>query len=152
MKATSPQTVFAQLDETWRTARAGRLLPARTDLNPALAGGALRYAALLDVVQKQPLDFRYRLIGQHLIDSFGKNVTGKLHNDTFPARPIQPFCEALERCVTTGEPQEMMMGEFRNHNGTPCRVQGRAWPLSDDGTNVTGLLTGCVYMTPAHES
>ncbi len=83
-KAHTPEQVFAQLGEVWQTARGNRTMPARAEINPARAGGALAYVALIDVVPSIPVHFRYRLIGQHLIDSYGRNVTGGLHSDLTP--------------------------------------------------------------------
>lgn len=147
-KAISPEHLFARLGEVWQAARGARAMPARNDISPAKAGGMLHYTALLDVVDGDQIDFRYRLLGQHLIDSFGKNVTGALHGQTFPAAPVRPVFDALRRCVETGEPQEMA-ADFRNHHGTPCRARAQVWPLSEDGHRVTGLLAACVYLSPA---
>lgn len=144
-KTPTPDQVFAQLGAVWQKARGTRAMPARADINPALAGGALRYAALLDVVQGPPIDFRYRLIGQHTIDSYGSNFTGESHTGYFGTTPGRPAFDALVKCVQTRTPQEAL-GQFRNSNGTPCRARIHAWPLSDDGVSVTGLLAACVFI------
>ena len=145
-RAPAPKQIFAQLDAMWQAARAGRPMPARGDINPTLASGALPYTALLDVVPGDPPNFRYRLLGQHMIDSYGRNISGELHTDNFGPKPQRPVFEALARCVATRTPQEATTVNFRNHNGTPCRVCVHAWPLSDDGATVTGLLAACIFV------
>jgi hypothetical protein len=145
-KTSTPEQIFAKLGDVWQKARGAREMPARADINPAQAGAALHYAALLDVVPGQPLDFRYRLLGQHMIEAYGLNVTGAKHTEQFAPKPHRPVYEALARCVETRAPQEAATINFRNHNGTPCRVRVQAWPLSDDGTSVTGLLAACIFV------
>jgi hypothetical protein len=144
---TAPEQVFAQLDGAWLAACNGRALPARADINPARAGGALHYAALVDVVRdRQHVDFRYRLLGQHLIEGYGRNLTGSSQLASFGDLPQRPFYDALVRCAETRAPQRALV-EFENHNGTPCHARAHAWPLSDDGETVTGLLIGFVYVS-----
>lgn len=145
-KTHTPEQVFAQLGDVWQKARGTRAMPARADINPAQAGAALHYAALLDVVPGTPVDFRYRLLGQHMIDAYGRNITGALHTQNFAPKPQRPVFEALARCVATRTPQEASTKGFRNHNGTPCRARVHAWPLSDDGATVTGLLAACIFV------
>lgn len=144
-KTHAPEQVFAHLTDVWQTARGNRAMPARADINPAQAGAALQYVALLDVLPGSSVDFRYRLIGQHLIDSYGRNVTGALHSDLTHDRPQRPGYDAFARCVETQAPQAATT-DFRNHNDTPCRAEVRVWPLSDDGSRVTGLLAACIYV------
>lgn len=143
-KTNTPEQVFDLLTDVWQAARGSRAMPARADINPAKAGAALQYVALIDVISGSPVDFRYRLIGQHLIDSYGRNVTGGLHSDLTHNRPQRPGYDAFVRCVETQTPQATM-ADFNNHNGTPSRARVRVWPLSDDGSKVTGLLAACIY-------
>lgn len=144
-KPHTPEQVFAHLADVWQTARGNRAMPARADINPAQAGAALQYVALIDVMPGSPVDFRYRLIGQHLIDSYGRNVTGTLHSELTHDRPQRPGYDAFLRCFETQSPQAAT-ADFRNHNNTPCRADVRVWPLSDDGSRVTGLLAACIYL------
>jgi hypothetical protein len=144
-KPHTPEQVFAQLADVWQTARGSRVMPARADINPARAGSALHYAALVDVVPGSPVDFRYRLIGQHLIESYGRNLTGALHSTFTHDRSERPGYDAYVRCVETQTPQAVTV-DFLNHNDTPCRAQVCVWPLSDDGSTVTGLLAACIYV------
>ncbi len=144
-KTHTPEQVFAQLANVWQTARGSRAMPARADINPAQAGASLQYVALVDVIPGSPVDFRFRLIGQHLIDSYGRNVTGALHSDLTHDRPERPGYDAFVRCVETQTPQAATT-DFRNHNDTPCRAAVRVWPLSDNGSRVTGLLVSCIFL------
>ena len=143
------EKLIEQLNQAWTTARGSRRWPQRAEVDPANLRGALAYASLIDVVPGEPLDFRYRLLGQRLIEGFGQNITGSLHSEfADKKRTTWPLYEAYKRCVTTGEPQDIDH-EFRNRNQTPVRVRARVWPLSDDGKTVTGLLGGGVFVVGA---
>lgn len=144
-KTITTDQLFQQLDAVWRTAAGLRPLPRRADIDPVKLGASLQYVSLLDVVRDDPMDFRYRLIGQQLITAYGHNITGALHSDYFMKAPVRPFYDAYVRCVNTRAPQDMI-ADFRNHNQTPCRAQAKVWPLSDDGAAVTALLGGCIYL------
>lgn len=144
----TPERLFAKLEEVWREARGARQLPQRTDINPVKLGAALQYVSLIDVVQSDPVDFRYRLLGQQLIKYFGHNITGELHTQhSDRTSPTRPFYDAYSRCLTTKEPQDIE-AQYRNHNNTVVRTKARVWPLSDDGATVSGLLGGGVFLTP----
>lgn len=145
----TPERLFAKLDEVWREARGIRLLPQRGDINPVKLGAALQYVSLIDVVQGDPIDFRYRLLGQQLIKYFGCNITGELHTKhSDRTSPTRPFYDAYMRCLTTRTPQDIE-AQYRNHNQTVVRTRARVWPLSDDGSIVSGMLGGGVFLTPA---
>ena len=145
----TPDTLLDQLEKAWANARGQRAFPRRADIDPAVLRSALPYAALSDVVPGERADFRYRLLGQRLIEGFGQNITGRLHS-AFADKNLAswPLYEAYKRCVATGTPQDIDH-EFRNRNQTPVRMRARVWPLSDDGKTVTGLFGGGMFFAAA---
>jgi hypothetical protein len=65
----------------WENKRAGRRMPARRDLDPVFEiPTLLRWIILVDVL-RDPLDFRYRLIGSGVVDRSRRNYTGKLFSE-----------------------------------------------------------------------
>lgn len=148
MRLTDVQ-LFHRLEQVWSDACAGRAAPARADISPAKLKDCLPYVTLIDVVHGDPIDFRYRLIGQKIIDGFGSNITGGLHTQHADrSSPARPFYDAYCRCVATHYAQSLEH-QFRNGNKTIVRMRARVWPLSDDGEKVTGLLGGGVLVEPA---
>lgn len=144
-----PEKLFEKIEAVWRQAHGSRALPRRGDVDPAKLGGVLPHVALIDVVPDEPIDFRYRVVGQRLITAYGGNITGGLHRKfASPLRREWPMYEAFVRCVHTKLPQDIVV-EFRNRNQVLLSARARIWPLSDDGETVTGLLGGCVFVTPA---
>ena len=145
----APEKLFEKIEAVWRQAHGSRTLPARSDINPAKLGNALPHVTLIDVVPSEPVDFRYRVVGQRLITAYGSNITGGTHRQfANPMRKEWPIFEALVRCMNTKLPQDIAV-EFRNRNQVLLSARARVWPLSDDGESVTGLLGGCVFSAPA---
>jgi hypothetical protein len=145
----SAERLFEQLEAAWHEARSARAMPRREDVKPAKLKPCLPYVALIDVVHGDPIDFRYRLLGNKLIDGFGANLTGALHlAHADRSRPTWPFYEAYCRCVATHHVQSIEH-QFRNSNRTVVRMRARVWPLADDGETVTGLFGGGMFVEPS---
>lgn len=141
--------LFQRLEQVWSEARSGRSMPERTDISPAKLKDCLPYVTLIDVVHGDPIDFRYRLLGQKIIDGFGSNITGGLHTQHVDrTSSVWPFYDSYCRCVATQHGQSLEH-QFRNGNQTIVRMRARVWPLSDDGDAVTGLLGGGMFLEPA---
>jgi hypothetical protein len=68
----------------WDSKRAGRSMPARRDIEPTEILDLLPYVVLIDV-ERDPVDFRYRLVGTAVVARFGHDRTG----ERFSALPQQ---------------------------------------------------------------
>src|SRR5262249_29214633 len=68
----------------WESKRPGRRMPARRDIDPAEMLDLLPNVMLVDVV-REPLDFRYRLIGTAIVAHMRHDYTGQ----RFSALPRQ---------------------------------------------------------------
>jgi hypothetical protein len=145
------EKLFELIEQAWRDACREGAMPRRTDIVPAKLKFCLPYVTLIDVVIGEPIDFRYRLLGQRVIEGFGGNITGGLHTQHADrTSPTRPFYDAYRRCVTTRQAQSIEH-QFRNRNRTIVRMRARVWPLSDDGETVTGLLGGGMFLEPAFD-
>ena len=69
----------------WQSKRHGNPIPARCDFDPLLEVPALVRFMMLKDVQRDPLDFRYRLVGTAVAARFGHDRTG----ERFSALPQQ---------------------------------------------------------------
>lgn len=65
-----------QLFAYWNERRAGRVMPLRTDIDPADFPHHLPGILLIDV-RWEPLDFVYRVVGTREVEARGFNPTGK---------------------------------------------------------------------------
>jgi len=68
----------------WDSKRGARRMPARRDIEPTEILDLLPYVVLIDV-EREPLDFRYRLVGTAVAARFGHDRTG----ERFSALPQQ---------------------------------------------------------------
>lgn len=145
--------LFDRVERVWQAARGERKSPRRKDIDAAKLGAVLPHLAILDVVREgEKLDFRYRLLGEHLTKFYGVNLTGALHTVVASDRQTaRPFYEAYVRCVTSHH-AETLESEIRNRNDVPIHIACRLWPLSDDGVEVSGLLGAGLYTMPMDAS
>ena len=60
----------------WDSKRRGRRMPARRDIEPAEILVLLPYVVLVDV-ERDPVDFRYRLVGTGVAARIGRDRTGE---------------------------------------------------------------------------
>ncbi|GAB4368361.1 MAG: hypothetical protein Kow00114_27580 [Kiloniellaceae bacterium] len=67
--------VLAELHAYWQRCCRGRPYPARADIDPVDIPALLEHLLLADVLH-DPLDFRYRLVGGHIVEHAGRNVQG----------------------------------------------------------------------------
>jgi len=119
----------------WEGKRAGRRMPARRDLDPVLEVPHLLPWIILADVLRDPLDFRYRLIGSGVVDRSRRNYTGKRFSELPDLRPGSHLWQQRATVVETGTP---LRGEPPYVGWTPSvhRVGVIHLPLSDDGETV----------------
>lgn len=72
-----------RLHDYWRSKRPVTGLPRRRDIDPVEIGPLLNYVLLLSV-ERDPLRFRYRLIGSAIADVSRPNVTGRYMDEVYP--------------------------------------------------------------------
>lgn len=137
---------LAALYAYWRRIRpAPDLLPGRQHFDPIDVPKALASIWLLDV-QREPLQFRYRLIGTNVVRMIGGDFTGQWFDEARPAiGKVMPRMVRYRLMVETGR------ATWRK--GTPLLAPDPYWkstenvlmPLADDGRNVDMLLCASVY-------
>jgi len=140
--------ILERVERVWNTARSDRSMPRRMDIDPVQLGAALSHVSLLDVVPGDPVDFRYRVIGQQLIKGYGFDLTGHQHRAVADKSMMAwPFYDVYIACVTSKQPQPVEI-RTRNRLKLPVHVQGSIWPLSEDGATVSGILGAAMYFAP----
>lgn len=137
--------LFAHVEACWRSAKGQSEMPRRADINPIRLGSALPFVLLIDVIPGDPVDFEYRLVGEHIIQHAGQNFKGKRCSELPRTSPTtRPIFSSFQTCCETRaavrDDQRLL-----NLNGTVRRLQWQVLPLSDDGKAVTGLLAAAAY-------
>jgi hypothetical protein len=131
-----------QLLQQWGSWRQGRELPSRADVAPEQLKYILGGIVLLDVL-REPLRFRYRLMGAALAARRGHDLTGKLLDDN-PDPELRAGLNKLNTLVVeTRLPQTAeyrIQGEGRLYNYDALNM-----PLSADGETIDMIISGSAY-------
>ncbi|MCK6452283.1 MAG: PAS domain-containing protein [Alphaproteobacteria bacterium] len=126
------------LDYWLERCRDGRL-PARRDIDPLALPYVIGHLILVDV-ERDPLRFRYRLIGSSLSLQFNLNLTGRLV-DEHPDPTIRRLAnEAYATVVTTARPLAYRRDAVINKRVR--RYDVLILPLASDGQTVDKILVG----------
>jgi hypothetical protein len=128
----------------WDNKRRGRAMPQRADIDPTEIVRLLPYIFMVDV-ERDPLRFRYRLIGTAICEFLGRDFTGRMVDAT-NYRPEQ--AAELQKINGTVVETARPVG----CKGTLFYVPGREWllteaillPLGKDGINVDIIFGGQV--------
>ena len=87
----------------WEARRHGRPVPLRKDMLPEDMGEWIGNLGIFGV-EREPLRFRYRLVGQMIVDYDGQNFTGR-YLDELLAPDLKPgILSQYEQCVRRAEP------------------------------------------------
>lgn len=124
-------SVEAGLDY-WASLLGGRRFPSRREINPTAIPRQLLNISLVDV-SHDPLDFRIRLVGQHVRNRMGA-VAGKRVAETVrPDQGLQSVLDRYARCVQEARPVRAL---FRIRSLIPPHdgiwVEAVSCPLSGD--------------------
>lgn len=134
----------------WDAKRGGRGMPARLDLDPSDIVALLPHLYMVDV-QREPLRFRYRLIGTAIADFLGRDYTGRMVDEATygQGESLDRLLRLFSLVVATARPVA--------YKGNIWYVPGRAWrevealllPLAPDDATVNIILGGYVTVGPA---
>lgn len=121
----------------WLEKRAGRSMPARSDIDPAEILRYLPYVTLVDVVDDDPR-FVYRLVGTMEVALRGRDPTGKSIAEAFFGRSAESVMLKYETVCRTRAPFYE-----RDDFQVVDRYVGEEnlfLPLSDDGEHVNKIF------------
>lgn len=132
----SPINRFAL--DYWQAKRGARLMPARSDLDPAEITTILPHVVLYDVRQ-EPLDFRYRLIGTKMDEYFLGHYTGLWMSEIPHQKSPSRIWASCRRVVTERAPLSSDI-PYIGKNKEFLTTEDLIMPLSDDGETVDMLF------------
>lgn len=134
---------LARLFTYWNRMRGGRLMPSREDVDPAALRDVLPHIFMTDV-EREPLRFRYRLIGTYVTAISGRDITGRYADEKiFPQSlddVVGPYRMAVENRAPIGK-----YGQARWVPNRPwVRVETLLLPLGRTDAEVDILIGGVV--------
>jgi hypothetical protein len=135
--------LLRRLLEDWQERRRGRHLPSRRDFDPLDLKYILGKLLLIDVL-RDPLRFRFRLIGTELTARTGVELTGQFLED----HPDPEFRELLRRRYTQVVEERRPIASIQTRlviDNKLRRYEALLLPLAVDGETVDMLMVGIVY-------
>ncbi|MBT5110849.1 MAG: PAS domain-containing protein [Rhodospirillaceae bacterium] len=137
-----------ELFEYWRSIHPESGLPARRDFDPlGLPPACWPNISLMDVT-KDPLRFRFRLVGTEVVRFKRRDGTGQWLDEFIPGFENCPGFEMFRTCAMTGRPEYGKNIVESEDEGGAARIERICLPLASDGVNVDVLL----LMTNFHDN
>lgn len=127
----------------WHAKRQGRLMPARADFTPFDLKALLGNLTLVDV-ERDPLRFRYRLVGTTITQIVKRDATGCYFEDIYTGRLLETAVAVHAWVVQERAPLRIFSrtGHVRNDVYT---YDGVLFPLSADGERVNMVLGALLF-------
>ena len=122
----------------WHRIRGARPMPSRADLNPADIPTLLPFVILVDVL-RDPLDFRYRLIGTEIDRIVHRNYKDIRFSELSDKKRGSAIWQHHEETVATRAPVRKDLS-YHGPDGEVRRVEHCLLPLSSDGSTVDILM------------
>ena len=133
--------------EFWRMRCRGGRLPPRSAFDPVDMRRFLANIILIEVL-RDPLDFRYRIIGERIIERLG-NMTGKRVNENPLANVSSSAYRNYCAVVESRAPQFLEgLASTAFRSDLPSMLSRVHCPLADDGETVDHIIS-CVTFQSA---
>lgn len=124
----------------WRRKAGDRRCPLRADIDPLEIPFALGSLLIAEVVPPGNR-FRFRLMGDAIVERFAIDMTGR-HLDDYPEPGYRDLvARSFTAVVTRGEP--LLVDRDLASYGRRYRYEGLTLPLSSDGS-ATNMLIACL--------
>jgi hypothetical protein len=133
-----PSSRVQRLSDYWRRTRGSRIMPARSDIEPAEIKPLLPYLLIADVFA-DPVRVRYRLAGTAVCEAFGRNIAGCWLDELDVNGGVPFWIEQYGRLIASRAP---VFGRASGALGSVelFRADWVLLPLSTDGTSVDRSL------------
>lgn len=135
----------------WDGKRAGRAMPARSDIDPVEIRALLPHVVLIDVLGEPSagsLDFRYRLLGTAVEAHLSNRYTGLKMSEIPHQRPPSRLWSNFQAVVVSRQPLVTQVPYIGPHKDF-LAAQDLITPLSSGGSKVD-MLFNLVDFVPRH--
>ncbi|MDJ0949777.1 MAG: PAS domain-containing protein [Alphaproteobacteria bacterium] len=130
----------AELYGYWSLMRNGRAMPARDDIDPVAISGLLPDVFLVDV-ERNPMRFRFRLVGTEIVARYGEEITGRALDELDLGGKTADIARKYRGIVERQAPSYGVQ-EIRKRDGRWLRYERLLLPLSRNGIDVDMALGG----------
>jgi hypothetical protein len=123
----------------WAEKRGANLLPARADFDPLIEQPGLVPHMMLKDVQRDPLDFRYRLVGTLVRHHLSRDPTGQWMRNIPGQGPGNQLWAHHEQVVTTRAPL-FLRPDYVGPHKQFLTIESVILPLASDRETVDMLM------------
>lgn len=124
----------------WLSRRPPGRLPGRQHIDPVDIPDLLRGLWLIEVT-RDPLRFRYRLVGTRIVEALGFDPTGRWLDEAHPhSLSVPGFYARYERVAKTGVPSRRKGTALLWRNRDHRAIENILLPLAADGTTVDIIM------------
>lgn len=128
----------------WHEKRGDRIMPARADLDPMEIIPILPHVILIDVL-RDPLDFRYRLIGTLVEEHMSAPYTGRRYSEFEGQRAGSRIWICSERVLSEKRPVRTDI-PYIGPKSDFTTIEDVMMPLSSDGETVDVIFIVVEYI------
>lgn len=132
------------LHDYWRSLATPPLLPARSRFRPADVARLLPVIALIDVEHGRR--FRFRLVGTHVVNGLGGDLTGIALNDLEPSHLKDSLSALVRQACARREPAVLGSMQCAFRQNLIAVREAVALPMAEDGRTVDKLLLGMITL------
>ncbi|HWD26365.1 MAG TPA: PAS domain-containing protein [Rhizomicrobium sp.] len=132
----------------WRSIKAGRVMPARSELNPRAMMGILRNIVLMRVLDGGA-DYEYRIAGDAYVQAYGASIKDARLSQVIAASPEfgKMVRDIYEHVRTTAGPFAMRGWVGREIKDARFAYYESCFlPLGEDGATVDHILVVSIYV------
>ncbi len=127
----------------WRGKCREGAFPSRADIDPTEIPALLPHVILVDVVD-DGRDFRYRLLGTHIVASVGFEFTGQLVSEFMRDHEEEMRAQDYHRLVESREPRHVI-SHMIAFGGDYMRYERVLCPLSSNGEAIDMIFGGLFF-------
>lgn len=128
----------------WERKRQGRVAPLRKDIDPLELKQHLAQIFLVDAIGED--EFRFRLLGNEIVERYGRNSTGKTVRETYKDMPeIARWCTRMFQAVIEHKRPVLSRGSLHAVRKEYFSFETMSLPLSRDGERVDMIFGAARY-------
>jgi hypothetical protein len=124
--------------EYWNSARRGRAMPTRSDMDPIDLHFCLGWICLISVTYEPVRRFQFRLDGSKIVQLTGVDLTGRFIEEIEPEDYRKLATMIYGRVADTRSP--VFIGNMEDWLERGFYMESVALPLSENGVDVTGIM------------
>ncbi|MBO6826814.1 MAG: PAS domain-containing protein [Sneathiella sp.] len=131
------------LYDYWRSKYQSGVIPSRADVEPTEIPQLLKHVGLVDVLPGD--DFRYRLVGTHMVNFFDKDFTGTLISQSKQGK-YGIVLRDMYRQVREHKRALFSKSRFVYQDEKPIEMRRLVLPLSDNNNDINMLLFSTIAL------